>query len=174
MVWPFFCWFGDEDRESQIRTKLISVQQQWHTQTQIEQTAPARHIFRTTTILHTLMKLCAALGWKVCCVSLHYNPNALEITHQTHSRYKTEFRGDAGWADSIHRQLTVQEASGLPTSPPNPVEQTCRSWSWVSVTGMAVLHLKACVPAWPSCCMDRKSMCVSWKSMSMLQLRGVM
>lgn len=106
------CWFGEEDRESQIRTKLISVQQQWHTQTQIEQTAPARHIFRTTTTLHTLLKLCAALGWKVCCVSLHYNPNALGITHQTHSRYKTEFRGDAGWADSVHRQPTVQEASG--------------------------------------------------------------
>lgn len=51
------------------------------------------------------MKLCTALGWKVCRVSLHYNLDALGVTHQTHSRSKkkddpnekkTEFRGDAG------------------------------------------------------------------------------
>lgn len=46
------------------------------------------------------MKLCTALGWKVCCVSLHYNLDAIEVTHRTHSRSKTEFRGDAGWGDS--------------------------------------------------------------------------
>ena len=44
----------------------------------------------------------------------------------------------------------------FPPSPPNPVGQTCRAWSWVSVSVMAELHQKASVAAWPSCCMDRE------------------
>ena len=55
------------------------------------------------------MKLCTALGWKVCRVSLQYNLDALEITHAKHT---AEFRGDAGGADSLHRRPTVQEACG--------------------------------------------------------------
>lgn len=55
------------------------------------------------------MKLCTALGWKGCRVSLHYNLDALEITHRTHGRSETEFRGDA---DSVHGWPAVQEASG--------------------------------------------------------------
>lgn len=31
------------------------------------------------------MKLCTALGWKVCYVSLLYNLDALEITHAEHT-----------------------------------------------------------------------------------------
>lgn len=39
------------------------------------------------------MKLCTALGWKGCHVSLHYNLDALEITHAEHTAdKKTEFR----------------------------------------------------------------------------------
>lgn len=49
-----------------------------------------RHRFQTTATLHTLMKLCTALGWKVCRVSLHYNLDALEVTHRTHSRSKKQ------------------------------------------------------------------------------------
>lgn len=36
------------------------------------------------------MKLCTALGWKVCHVSLHYNLDALEVTHNTQQIKKTK------------------------------------------------------------------------------------
>lgn len=110
------------------------------------------HTFCTTTSTTTnnnnnthWMKLCTALGWKVCCVSLHYNLDALEITQTEHTgRSETEFRGDSG---CLHGRLLVSLLS-----PPNPVGQTCRARSWVSVTVMEI-HQKASVP---SCCMDRE------------------
>lgn len=64
------------------------------------------------------MKLCTALGWKVCCVSLHDNLDALEVTHRTHSGPKTKKQKTKQSLEEMQAEPTVncgptvQEASG--------------------------------------------------------------
>lgn len=78
MVWSFFCWFDEDNQKSPTGTKLIGKPR--HRSNRIQ------HNFQTTATLHTLMKLCTDLGWQVCCVSLHYNLDALEVTLKTYNR----------------------------------------------------------------------------------------
>lgn len=130
---------------------------------------------KTTATLHTLMKLCTALGWKVCHVSLHYNLDALEVTHNTQQIKKTKKTKQS--LEEMQAEQTASIVGRLFRKPLVPSFPSKPCWIDMQTFVMSQCDCNGCTPLAPLLYgweRKRERLCVCWGSMSMLQLCGVM
>lgn len=91
------------------------------------------------------MKLCTALGWKGCCVSRHYNLDALGITHRTHTADQKQS------LEEMQAEQTASIGDLLSSKPLVPSFPSKPCWTDMQSLVMSQCDCNGCAPPEGKC-----------------------